>query len=158
MTKIAIPTDQVDDGFLALCARFRDLSAEHQAWLLDALAAKAERMGTPSPYDPDLGFVEITEFKLTPTWKKAENWGPWLAYPEDGADHYHEVWMLVSPGGRVRFVARGGKQYGPELKDAYTATAWAFGHGWRDPGMSDEFNVKCIVECRSGVAQKRASA
>lgn len=110
-------------------------------------------MSAVAVYDPDLGPVEIIGFpaKDRKAWGKAENWGLWLAYPEDGAAHFHEVWML-NLNGRVRYVARGGKQYGPQHRSVVAATYWAFAHGWRDPFCSLEFNVRCIVEVRGGGA------
>jgi hypothetical protein len=112
------------------------------------------------PYDTDLGPVEVVDFPDNDRkrWAKAENWGAWLAYPEDGADQYHEVWMLRWQNGRVRFVARGGQQYGPEHSSLVAATYWAFGHGWRDPEISDEHNLHCIVEVRTALTELRGQA
>jgi hypothetical protein len=115
---------------------------------------------TTTAYNPDLGPVEVIDFPAADRkrWATADNWGAWLAYPEDGADHFHEVWMFRHNNGRVRFLARGGKQYGPEHKDVVTATYWAFGHGWRDPAITVEHNIGCIVEVRSGLAELRSRA
>lgn len=103
----------------------------------------------PRAYDPDLGPVEVRPFpeKDRKRWAKAVNEGAWLAYPEDGADHYHEVFMCRL-GGRYRFIARGALWYGPQLPHLCAAVYWAFGHGWLDPTNDFEFNVQCQVEVR----------
>lgn len=107
-------------------------------------------------YDPDTdpNPVPVIDFpaKDRKRWARAENWGRWLAYPEDGALSYHEVFMLRLSG-RVRFVGRGGKQYGPQHATVVAATYWAFAHGWRDPDMTPEFNVHCQMEMRRGGAE-----
>lgn len=100
-------------------------------------------------YDPDRGPVDVQPFPVADKarWAKASNEGLWLAYPGDGADHYHEVWMLQL-GGRYRFVGRGGVQYGPQHPHLCAAVYWAFGHGWIDPEISRQRNIRCQVEVR----------
>lgn len=100
-------------------------------------------------WDPDIGPVNVTDFpeRDRKRWAKAENTGAWLAYPEDGAAEYHEVFMLELRG-KFRFVARGGKQYGPELQSLVAAIYFAYGHGWIDPEVPFERNVRCQVEVR----------
>lgn len=109
-------------------------------------------------YDPDLGPVEVVDFPSRDTkgWTKADNYGPWLAYPEDGADHFHLVYMLRL-GAKVRFVAHG-RQHGPQHSSVMAATYWAFAHGWRDPFASAVENVHCIIEVRNGGAERLAAS
>lgn len=99
------------------------------------------------PYNPELGPVAVTG--VTPAegrrWAKATNEGLMLAYPEDGAQQYHEVWILRL-GARVRFIARGGRWYGPEHGGLYPAMCWAFAHGWIDPELGPEWSSLCAAE------------
>lgn len=103
-------------------------------------------------WDPDLGPVKVTQLSDA----DAKRWGnskaivheQWAAYPEDGAEQYHEV-FLVQLGSKYRFISWGGVQYGPELKDLVTAVYFAFGHGWIDLSISFEQSVQCMVEMRS---------
>jgi hypothetical protein len=121
-----------------------ELVAEHNG-NTDLLAAPTH------VYDPDLGPIAITDLSAKDKKRlaRATIYGAWLAYPEDGAAEYHEVFMVVINSGRVRFIARGAKQYGPEHKSIYAAYCWAFGHGWHDADATHEQNVQCIVEIRS---------
>lgn len=110
-------------------------------------------------FDPDLAPIEIALFPAA-AWKrwkgKCSTAGRWMAYPENDAREYTEVFELWGPGNRVRFVARGGTQYGPELPSPYVATCWAFAHGWRDPDLTPDFNVRAQVEVRCNMRVRPA--